>query len=140
MSFDGLLYAIDGASGCAASLDIGEASYSAVLVDDLAGDGTLQLLAATMNGNVYVVRTGAPYHAAKTWTAQVQGLNGLVARWGYFGYVATPSGRALRDVAGQQLAVRQCCWYLHPSAAWLECSVATLRAFSHIITYHPIDL
>lgn len=37
---------------------------------------------------------------------QVQGVNGMVSRWGYFGFVATPDGRQLRDVAGQQLQVR----------------------------------
>lgn len=36
---------------------------------------------------------------------QIQGVNGMVSRWGYFGLVATPDGRQLRDVAGQQLQV-----------------------------------
>jgi hypothetical protein len=36
---------------------------------------------------------------------QVQGVNGLVSRWGYLGLAATADGRQLRDVAGQQLQV-----------------------------------
>lgn len=56
MSFDGFLYMIDGKSACAHTVDIGEASYAAVLVDDLAGDGLLELLVATMNGNVYMLQ------------------------------------------------------------------------------------
>jgi hypothetical protein len=56
MSFDGFLYLIDGKSACAHTVDIGEASYAAVLVDDLAGDGLLELLVATMNGNVYMLQ------------------------------------------------------------------------------------
>jgi hypothetical protein len=56
MSFDGFLYLIDGQSACAHTVDIGEASYSAVLVDDLAGDDKLELLVATMNGNVYMLQ------------------------------------------------------------------------------------
>lgn len=71
MSFDGFLYAISGKSGCAHAVDIGENSYSAVLVDDLCGDGNLELLVSTMNGNVYMLQTQAPYHPLKTWTAQV---------------------------------------------------------------------
>jgi hypothetical protein len=36
---------------------------------------------------------------------QVQGVNGLVARWNYLGFTATPDSRQLRDIAGQQLQV-----------------------------------
>lgn len=37
--------------------------------------------------------------------AQVQGTNGLVARWNHFGFAATAEARQLRDVAGQLLQV-----------------------------------
>ncbi len=58
--------------------DLGETSYSAVLVEDVDGDGLLELVAATMNGNVYALETGAPYHPLATWTGQVgvQGRGG----------------------------------------------------------------
>jgi hypothetical protein len=72
MSFDGFLYAINGKSGCAHAVDIGEHSYAAVLVDDLCGDGNLELLVSTMNGNVYMLQTRAPYHPLKTWSSQVR--------------------------------------------------------------------
>ena len=62
--------------GCADTVDLGETSYSAVLADDLDNDGTLELLATTMNGNVYAFETGAPYHPLKAWTSQV-GRGGL---------------------------------------------------------------
>lgn len=71
MALDGLLYLIDGVSGCAHTVDIGEASYASVLVDDVDGSGNLDLVVATMNGNVYVLGTEAAYHPLKTWTAQV---------------------------------------------------------------------
>lgn len=74
MSFDGFLYAINGKSGCAHAVDIGENSYSAVLVDDVCGDGNLELLVSTMNGNVYMLQTQAPYHPLKTWSSQVSGV------------------------------------------------------------------
>jgi hypothetical protein len=54
----------------------------------------------------HAAQTQQRYHPAKTWSSQVQGINGMVARWGYFGFVATSEGRQLRDVAGQQLQVR----------------------------------
>jgi hypothetical protein len=76
MSFDGFLYVIDGKSACAHTVDIGEHSYAAVLVDDLCGDGNLELLVSTMNGNVYMLQTQAPYHPLKTWSAQVGGWGG----------------------------------------------------------------
>eukprot|EP00882_Tetradesmus_deserticola_P027871 GHRQ01031008.1.p1 GENE.GHRQ01031008.1~~GHRQ01031008.1.p1 ORF type:complete len:351 (+),score=164.28 GHRQ01031008.1:777-1829(+) len=66
MSFDGFLYMIDGKSACAHTVDIGEASYAAVLVDDLAGDGKLELLVATMNGNVYMLQVRQRVRAACT--------------------------------------------------------------------------
>ncbi|KIY93696.1 hypothetical protein MNEG_14267 [Monoraphidium neglectum] len=105
MSFDGYLYLIDGATGCAHTVDIGEASYAAVLVDDLGGDGMLDLVVATMNGNIYALGTAALYHPLKTWTSQVQATNGLVARSNYFGAFATLQSRVARDVAGQSLRV-----------------------------------
>jgi hypothetical protein len=55
------------------------------------------------------LQTQQRYHPAKTWSSQVQGINGMVARWGYFGFVATSEGRQLRDVAGQHLQVGEGC-------------------------------
>lgn len=37
--------------------------------------------------------------------AQVQGVNGLVARWNYLGFTATADSRQLRDVAGEHMQV-----------------------------------
>ncbi len=67
-------------SGCADTLDIGETSYAQVLADDLDGNGRLDLLVSTMNGNLYCVQTGAKAHPMKAWTAQGQGLNGFLAK------------------------------------------------------------
>ncbi|KAG2425141.1 hypothetical protein HXX76_013895 [Chlamydomonas incerta] len=105
-AFDGFLYVIDGLQGCADVADLGETSYAAVLVDDIDGDGLLELVATTMNGNVYAFETGAPYHPLKTWTSQVLGPNGQVARYGYVGIAATPATRAARDVAGERLQIQ----------------------------------
>ena len=58
-------------AGCADAVDVGETSYTMVLADDLNADGKLDLLVTTMNGNVYVFSSPAPYHPLKAWTSQV---------------------------------------------------------------------
>ncbi|KAF5841733.1 hypothetical protein DUNSADRAFT_11513 [Dunaliella salina] len=106
MSFDGYLYLIDGMSGCADTIDIGEASYSMVLADDLDGNGRMDLLVSTMNGNVYAFETPSEYHPLKAWPQQVLGPNGMLARHDLVGVYATASSRMPRDVAGDKLEVQ----------------------------------
>lgn len=48
-----MLMCVDGLKGCAERLDIGEHIYSTPLIDDVTGDGYLDLLVSTMNGQVY---------------------------------------------------------------------------------------
>ena len=43
-----------------------------VLAEDLDGDGHLELLLATMNGNLYAFGTRAPAHPLATWPSQVR--------------------------------------------------------------------
>ncbi|KAG1675745.1 hypothetical protein FOA52_012401 [Chlamydomonas sp. UWO 241] len=105
-SFDGFLYLIDGGSGCADAVDIGETSYSMVLADDLNGNGRLDLVLATMNGNIYCLETPAEYHPLKAWPSQVVGANLMVARHDYFGVYATASSRVARDAAGKKLQLQ----------------------------------
>ncbi|KAG2483407.1 hypothetical protein HYH03_017715 [Edaphochlamys debaryana] len=105
-AFDGFLYVIDGLQGCADVADIGETSYASVLVDDTDSDGMLELIATTMNGNVYSFETAAKYHPLKSWTSQVLGPNGQVARFGYVGIYASPASRVARDVAGERLQIQ----------------------------------
>mmetsp|Transcript_4558 Transcript_4558/g.9807 ORF Transcript_4558/g.9807 Transcript_4558/m.9807 type:complete len:1070 (-) Transcript_4558:202-3411(-) len=106
MSFDGFMYLVDGLTGCADSVDIGETSYSMVLADDLDGNGRLDLLVTTMNGNVYMFETPSEYHPLKAWTSQVMGPNAMLARHDYFGAYATKPTRQPRDVAGDKLRVQ----------------------------------
>lgn len=106
MSFDGHLYIVDGRTGCADKIDIGESSYSMVLADDLDGNGRMDLVVATMNGVVYCFETPADYHPLKAWPQQVQGVNGMVARHDYYGVYATASSRRPRDIAGDKLAIK----------------------------------
>ncbi|KAL0053870.1 hypothetical protein WJX82_000436 [Trebouxia sp. C0006] len=106
MSFDGHLYMVDGISGCADTMDIGEQSYSMVLADDLDNNGHMDLLVSTMNGNVYALETSAVYHPMKAWTSVVHGVNCFTARWNWQGIAATAETRAPRDMAGQRLKIR----------------------------------
>lgn len=57
-SHDGHLYIVDGRRACIDRVDLGENSYSMVLADDLSGNGYMDLVVTTMNGNVYLLNTG----------------------------------------------------------------------------------
>lgn len=64
-SFDGFVYIIDGYSGCVDKIDIGEKAYAQILMDDLSGNDKMDLVIATMNGNIYSFGTAQPYHPMK---------------------------------------------------------------------------
>lgn len=66
-TYDGHLYIVDGVAGCADRIDIGEHVYSMPLVDDVTGDGKLDIVVGTMNGQMLVVGTEVPYHAMNAW-------------------------------------------------------------------------
>ena len=61
--------------GCADVVDIGETAYAMVLADDLDGNGRLDLLLATMNGNLYAFQSAAPADPQATWPAQASGAS-----------------------------------------------------------------
>ena len=66
-SFDGHVYILDVQGACADRVDVGEHIYSMPLADDVTGDGTLDLLISTFNGQVLVVGTSTPYHPLNAW-------------------------------------------------------------------------
>ena len=68
-SFDGHIYVIDGNKGCAERVDIGEHIYSVPLVDDVTGNGFLDVVVGTMNGQVMLLETSVPAHSLNTWTS-----------------------------------------------------------------------
>eukprot|EP01059_Diplonema_ambulator_P030642 TRINITY_DN532_c2_g1_i4.p1 TRINITY_DN532_c2_g1~~TRINITY_DN532_c2_g1_i4.p1 ORF type:complete len:401 (+),score=117.53 TRINITY_DN532_c2_g1_i4:1206-2408(+) len=104
-SNDGHLYIIDGKSLCVEKVDIGEHVYAQVLADDIDGNGNLDLLVGTMNGNMYAFQTNTPYHPLKTWSSQVQGLNGMTAREGHVGIYVLKASRQHRDVVGNNFKI-----------------------------------
>ncbi|EFC44640.1 predicted protein [Naegleria gruberi] len=102
-SFDGYLYIVNGKSGCVDKVDIGEKSYSQVLADDLTGNGKLDLLVSTMNGNLICLSTESPYHPLKTTAYQMQFENGFKYRNGLYGIYI--KNREYKDIVGSKFAI-----------------------------------
>mmetsp|Transcript_10915 Transcript_10915/g.23292 ORF Transcript_10915/g.23292 Transcript_10915/m.23292 type:complete len:367 (+) Transcript_10915:3-1103(+) len=84
-SFDGFLYVVNGRTGCTQKVDVGEHAYAQVLADDLTGNGKMDLLLGTMNGNLYCFETNTVYHPMRSWRSQVQGRNVFEQREGHLG-------------------------------------------------------
>lgn len=104
-SFDGYLYLIDGQTSCADVVDIGETSYSMVLADNVDGGDDLDLIVATMNGNVFCFSTPAPHHPLKAWRSPDHGRNNVANRFNREGIYVAPSSRAFRDEEGKSFWV-----------------------------------
>ncbi|KAL2337850.1 hypothetical protein Fmac_012296 [Flemingia macrophylla] len=104
-SFDGYLYLIDGPTGCADVVDIGETSYSMVLADNVDGGDDLDLIVTTMNGNVFCFSTPAPHHPLKAWRLPGQGRNNVANRYNREGIYVTHPSRAFRDEEGKSFWV-----------------------------------
>lgn len=104
-SFDGYLYLIDGPTGCADVVDIGETSYSMVLADNVDGGDDLDLIVTTMNGNVFCFSTPSPHHPLKAWRSPSQGRNNVANRHGREGIYITHPSRAFRDEEGKNFWV-----------------------------------
>ncbi|KAF0980719.1 hypothetical protein FDP41_013202 [Naegleria fowleri] len=102
-SFDGYLYIINGKTGCIDRVDIGEKAYSQVLADDLTGNGKLDLLVSTMNGNLICLSTEAPYHPLKATPYQMQYENGFKYRDNMYGIYF--KNREYRDVIGSTVGL-----------------------------------
>ena len=68
-SFDGYLYLIDGKKKCYDRIDIGDHMYTAPLLDDVTGDGTLDIVLGTINNQVMVIETSVPYHPMNVWSS-----------------------------------------------------------------------
>jgi hypothetical protein len=64
-SFEGHIYVIDGFLKCAERIDIGEHIYSTPLMDDITGNGYLDLVVGTLNGQVHLLETTVPYHPVR---------------------------------------------------------------------------
>ena len=68
-SYDGHIYVINSMKGCAERIDIGEHIYSTPLFDDITGDGYMDMLVGTMNGEMLLFETSIPHHPINSWSS-----------------------------------------------------------------------
>jgi len=66
-SFDGFVYVIDGLRKCYDRLDVGDRLVSTPLLEDLNGDGLLDLVLGSVNGQVMSIGTSMPSHPINVW-------------------------------------------------------------------------
>ncbi|KAJ1292903.1 hypothetical protein BS78_01G026200 [Paspalum vaginatum] len=104
-SFDGYLYLIEGSSGCADVVDIGETSYTMVLADNVDGGDDLDLIVTTMNGNVFCFSTPSPHHPLKEWRSSNQGRNNAAYQYNRQGIYVKHGSRTFRDEEGKNFWV-----------------------------------
>lgn len=102
---DGYLYIVDGSTGCSFKVDIGENSYSMVLADDLTGNGKMDLVVTTMNGNVVCLGTDVDYHALKAWPSREVGNNNVEMRDGRQGVYVLDRYRHHHDSSGATMMI-----------------------------------
>ncbi|KAJ4761384.1 hypothetical protein LUZ62_071759 [Rhynchospora pubera] len=104
-SFDGYLYLVEGSTGCADVVDIGETSYTMALADNVDGGDDLDLIVTTMNGNVFCFSTPSPHHPLKEWRSTNHGKNNMAYRYNREGVYVAPGSRAFRDEEGKHFWV-----------------------------------
>ncbi|XP_066334548.1 protein DEFECTIVE IN EXINE FORMATION 1-like [Miscanthus floridulus] len=104
-SFDGYLYLIEGSSGCADVVDIGETSYTMVLADNVDGGDDLDLIVTTMNGNVFCFSTQSSHHPLKEWRSSNQGRNNAAYQYNREGIYVKHGSRTFRDEEGKNFWV-----------------------------------
>lgn len=71
-----------------------------VIADDVTGNGFLDLIVSTMNGNVINLGTEVEYDPMKAWTSRELGNNNVEMRDGRQGIFVTKDYRAHRDNVG----------------------------------------
>ncbi|KAJ5075677.1 protein defective in exine formation 1 [Anaeramoeba ignava] len=85
VSFDGIFRVIDPVQKCEESIDLGEISYSMILSDDFLLAKTVQLLVTTTSGSVMCFSTNASWFSLRSWSSQIQDLNGISNRENFHG-------------------------------------------------------
>ena len=103
------LYVVEGGSGCAQQISIGEEVSAMVQADDVHGTGNLDLVVSTMSGNIVTLESpGVPYHPLNVWNSgEVRGrrnsfVQGFTASQGIFVH---DRSRQYRDIFGVYVPV-----------------------------------
>ena len=97
-----IVYVIDGESGCIGRIDVGEPTYSPVLLEDFAQSGRLDLIFTSWTGAVIAFTTEAPSDPLTVWRTASQWM----ASPGLSGVRFTSVSRAPRDVLGDHFAMQ----------------------------------
>jgi len=90
MTIEGYLVLLDSSATCLEKLDLGEQSFSKVLADDVTGNGNIDLVIATKQGNIHCLGTRSLYHPLKT----------TPSRMNYQGIYILDATRSLPHVTG----------------------------------------
>lgn len=64
---DGVLYLVDGTSGCADRVDMGSSSTAMILADDVTGRGQMELVLLSDNRKVALLETNIRYDPRRAW-------------------------------------------------------------------------
>eukprot|EP01128_Nolandella_sp_AFSM9_P007561 TRINITY_DN4183_c0_g1_i1.p1 TRINITY_DN4183_c0_g1~~TRINITY_DN4183_c0_g1_i1.p1 ORF type:complete len:765 (-),score=159.74 TRINITY_DN4183_c0_g1_i1:146-2440(-) len=72
----GHLFLVSGFDACAESIEIGGTSHTMVLSDDLTGNGMMDWLVSTDDGDLYLIGTEAEYRPLWSWPSENHGCNG----------------------------------------------------------------
>lgn len=142
-SFDGYLYVVNAHTGCYERVDFGEHSYTQVLADDITGNGHIDLLLSTMNGNVFCFETKTPYVPLRAWRSQQQGGNVWQQREGFLGVAIHGTGgrHDARTLAGASFHLEFGIYDARraPKARWYRVVVRLGRSLVLLnTTYHRI--
>jgi hypothetical protein len=99
---------IEGGSGCAQTVSVGDRVLSMVQVDDVHGTGNLDLVITTASGNVITLESPAPFHPLNVWNSgEMRGRTNAFAH----GYSASQGifvhdvSRQYRDIFGVYIPV-----------------------------------
>ena len=140
-SFDGHMYVVNARTGCFSRVDVGEHAYAQILADDLTANGKVDLLLASMNGNLFCFETHTPAAPLRSWRSQAQGRNVWQQREGFQGIVIEGAGgrHEPRRIAGATfdleftiLDVRNA-----PASRWYQIEVSLGRsAYLLNFTHH----
>jgi len=98
---NGLLHIVDPIHACLDSIDTAHNTVSQVLVDDLTGNGKLDLIVTLATGIVMCFATEVPYHPLRTWTHG----EGFRQKEEWHGIYVTQDSREMRDITGDSFDI-----------------------------------
>ncbi|KAF2076386.1 hypothetical protein CYY_002291 [Polysphondylium violaceum] len=107
---DGILYSINGKDTCVTTLDIGETSLSTILINDLTGNGYMDLLITGYSKKMFCIGTNIPYSPTKVVNSFNRDRNVFTSypstsSKDSVGIYILPQYRAIHDISGSELVL-----------------------------------